>query len=410
MKILFIFEAQKNSANANITKLIASQLKRMNHIVDAGYFLNVTNDVADNDNIFNKKFIVQDNRTQKFILQRETIDWLSMDSITKIMYCIHYPNYMVNYLIYSLGSFALKKKWIRRIEQFCKSENIDVVIGVSFPFDISRLVSQVRGVKYKCLISLDPYAYNSMLPKKKKNKRLIDEKDVIERCFRVFTTDLIKMDLIKNEEMKKLSDRIVTIEFPLINDESRVNKKTDKRIISNKQGEIAFLHPGTFYPDIRNPEKLVRLFEKLPDNYMLYVAGHNSYEILKYSNKINNRVIDLGCLDKTQIQQAMQEADFLICYNNTTYNQVPSKLFDCINTGKPILNLCQIHNCPTLKYVENYEYSYTLYTDTYSDYLCDFCKFVETKKGLICDKSDILKLFEQCTIKFVTEIIEKELV
>ena len=50
----------------------------------------------------------------------------------------------------------------------------------------------------------------------------------------------------------------------------------------------------------------------------------------------------------------MQSSDILINIGNNVINQVPSKLFDYISTGKPIINFCKSKNCPTIPYINMY--------------------------------------------------------
>ena len=49
-------------------------------------------------------------------------------------------------------------------------------------------------------------------------------------------------------------------------------------------------------------------------------------------------------------------SDILVNIGNSVINQVPSKIFSYISTGKPILNICKSSACPTIPYLERYPY------------------------------------------------------
>ena len=173
-----------------------------------------------------------------------------------------------------------------------------------------------------------------------------------------------------------------------------------------KEGEIAFFHCGSLYDDIRNPGNLVRLFELLPGNYKLYVAGRNSDSIRKYDERIRERIVDLGCMPLEDAARARVEADILISYNNLVDNQVPSKLFECINEGKPFINLCQLDDCPTLPYVNGYEMAYTVFTSSMEKDVKGIMGFVEKNMDKEADRAVILEKFRKNTIEYFAETIE----
>ena len=53
----------------------------------------------------------------------------------------------------------------------------------------------------------------------------------------------------------------------------------------------------------------------------------------------------------------------LVNIGNSMLNQVPSKLFEYISYGKPIVNICKNRNCPTLAYLEHYPYALNLFEE-----------------------------------------------
>ena len=65
-------------------------------------------------------------------------------------------------------------------------------------------------------------------------------------------------------------------------------------------------------------------------------------------------LICYGVVDLETARKGIANADVLINIGNRLTNQVPSKVFEYISTGKPIINLCTMENCPTLSYMNRY--------------------------------------------------------
>lgn len=123
--------------------------------------------------------------------------------------------------------------------------------------------------------------------------------------------------------------------------------------LSGKQIHCFFV--GTFYKEIRNPEYMFRLFSDLRmGNIMLHVVGASGWEYCDDGEEISDRIKFHGKCPAEEAFQYMKNADVLVSLNNTVTNQMPGKIFDYISTGKPIINICKIPKCPTLKILERY--------------------------------------------------------
>ena len=55
-----------------------------------------------------------------------------------------------------------------------------------------------------------------------------------------------------------------------------------------------------------------------------------------------------------ELAEAYDRTDVLINIGNSVLNQMPSKIFEYINCGKPIINIYKSPECPTLKYLTKY--------------------------------------------------------
>lgn len=402
MKYFIICEASPSSANYNIAYRLACELKKK-HEVYLGYFP-PSAEAMKSPGVDGELFWMEESLEKEYDLLRGSRG-------QRIRYLISHPVFSFAKIMdrTAMGAYLRRAIFMNKASKMCKDKGIDVVIGVTEPFISAKAASGLRVRSKKCIIQLDPYSYNQCSVKENEelhNKRLAEEINVFKKTNKLFTTSLIKKDLLRIKAFRDRKEDIVEIEFPLIDAERTEEKAFSKKIISKNEGEIVFLHCGSLYNDIRNPGNLVRLFELLPENYKLYVAGRNSGSIREYDRDIRDRIIDLGCLSLEDAAQARVEADILISYNNLVDNQVPSKLFECVNEGKPFINLSQLEDCPTLPYVSGYEMAYTVFTSSIEKDVDGLKGFVEKNKGKQADRSFILKKFRKNTIEYFAETIE----
>ncbi len=56
----------------------------------------------------------------------------------------------------------------------------------------------------------------------------------------------------------------------------------------------------------------------------------------------------------------MQDADVLVSIGNSDESQLPSKVYDYVCTGLPVLNLCQLEDCPARRALGAYPLALSL--------------------------------------------------
>ena len=404
MNILVLLEHNSTSANYNIAIKIVDELMKNNNVF-LGYWESYGSYYGCKYDGENNSFIVQNDCRDNFLRVLAEIKWTNFTDWMRLKYLLLHPKFLFLFLYDKIDSKVEHIKYKNKVERFIKDKKIDIVYGVANPYGIFKLLARLNFNK-KYGIQLDPYTFNQSYGLRDIKVRFAVESKVLSNVNKIFTTNLIKEELIRHPYFECYSSKIEEIEFPLIETKLSTNNLNGEGIIKKKKkDEVVFIYAGNFYSTIRNANKLVLLFEKLPDNYFLYVAGNNCSEIRKYDEEIRDRVKILGQLTQDEVRKVYEEADFLISYNNLVKNQVPSKLFECVNTGKPFLNVCQLYDCPTLKYIEDYVMAYTVFTNNIDSQVDGIVKFVDEKKGIVCEKNEVIKKFEACTVEYVTKQI-----
>ncbi|WP_017379296.1 hypothetical protein [Paenisporosarcina sp. TG-14] len=113
-----------------------------------------------------------------------------------------------------------------------------------------------------------------------------------------------------------------------------------------KNKRVTFGYAGIFYKDIRNPEKFLSFLTEINSDFVfvLYTITHGPIYtdiLLKYKEILGDRLQIHNLIPRNQCITMLSEMDFLINIENSTSNQIPSKLIDYSLSGRPILSFKQ---------------------------------------------------------------------
>ena len=283
------------------------------------------------------------------------------------------------------------------------------------PYYIPVTMASANINALKILIQFDPYTNNQTLPKGRKwEKRRRLESEVINKLDSLFVVDFVY------DEMSRLglgnANKLVSMPFPAIETDADGNFNNledfnNKLNRDNKNKIIKFLYTGVFYDIIRNPEFLLKLFEKLPENYEFHFVGGGAWNtVKKFVNELGKRLVLYGWRSSDEVKNFLREADILVCLNNSITNQMSSKILEYICTGKPVLNIYKVDDCPSLKYTARYKNCMDLKeAEITPEMLNKIINFVDTHINTIEPLDDIMKNFKENTDFHAANMIEDKL-
>ncbi len=365
MNILFVFSNLERNcgANMNIGLTLAGRMKA-EHTVDAVVGYGRDSYDEEKASIFGKIYPVnldEDDLLDAFL---EKSNWKSKSSFGKICLMLTHLKEFVRYIDVLQRLYFESSKILRKaVEKACGEKQYDAVIGIVFPFSTAMAISKAKLRKTKkFVLMLDPFYSNRVIKRPGKAVRGWLEKGVGNRVDRIFTTDLII-----NEAPCKNPGLYVPVDFP------EIIVGAERPADTHRVGDtIECTYVGGFYEDIRNPEYLLKLFTKLPPKYVLNIVGGGCESILEeYKNVLGERLKLHGVVSSEEAAEMRNKADVLVNVNSTLPNQVSSKLFEYFETGKPILNICKIIDCPSLKYTEKYVNAINIFEKDDFDYSSD---------------------------------------
>lgn len=348
--------------------------------------------------------------------------WINASSLGKAAFVVSHPAFLQKLIDKKyFESSEIRNEYKRQIEKVCAEHSFDAVIAVTEPFYIADALANANISDNRYVIMMDPYTNNPSTTQRARAKHLQKELHVFENAQKVFALDFVGNDM--DYLSKDLAQKLVTFRVPKVQKLDTKSLATDVQS-SKKDAEtqtvqadtdtisednINFVYVGQLYDDIRNPELMLKLFTKLPENYILHLYGGGSEKtVARYKEILGDRLILHGWVSSSESIKAQKEADVLINLNNNIKNMLPSKLIEYINTGKPILNICQIPNCPSLPYMERYPMALSAAPgQNIDDIAKELTEFAQNYKGQTVDHSHIEELYADSISDNVANMILK---
>lgn len=257
------------------------------------------------------------------------------------------PSFFIDYTTSNAFYDALK-----RID----AKRFDLIITIAGRYDACYAVMKycsIYNVRF-LLYQVDPCATNIVYSKESLGRRTALETSLYEKASYVITTPLIMQEHTK-DSFNKFIYKMKSLEFPVLIPD------VVHHSMNNNKKKVMFL--GSFYKNVRSPEYMFYLFDDLLANNQISMDLVGvSAEILNERQK-NFPIKCHGRKSIAECKKMMQEADVLINIGNRIDNQVPSKIFEYISSGKQIVNICAMNNCPTLQYLDKYPLALNIVED-----------------------------------------------
>ena len=293
-------------------------------------------------------------------------------------------------------------RWVKR---HCHS--FDAIIAMSMPYYNLEIAATVGDKVPVILYPLEPIAtFNKSA--EDFEMRIEYEISLENRASKLIFTSLIHKDFL-SERTRINENKVLEAEFPCVFTRDPVinviPNKTDKR--------ISLVFVGKFYEDYREPDFLCGLMDCLPENeYDLTIVGgltSSNYKpaiVNKYLSNTHPFIHCVGFVLQDAADTYLQKADILVHVGNKQPNLMPSKILDYISTGKPIINICKTHHCPTLPLMEKYPLGLMVFeedglNETITARVDEFCKKV---KGQRIPFETIQRLYYKYTPEYVGRI------
>lgn len=228
-----------------------------------------------------------------------------------------------------------------KIKQLTPSEKIGLI-----PITIEEIALAVDlKKKFPDRVVLSPYLLEELLVYYKASSRNKLKKDLEAVADILFILPKLKGYFASDE-------KVIILEHPMVKNEISLEPKRQNRI----------LYAGGLNQRTRNPQPIIEAFQKMSeiDFQLVFYSYGNCEQMLKRFSEKDARIKAHGAIDATSVMQEMSLASILITIGNKNTNLVPSKIFDCISTGNPILHFYYDEKDPYISYLKDYDLSLCL--------------------------------------------------
>jgi len=290
----------------------------------------------------------------------------------------------------------LKQPEYKEIERLLKKYSFKFVLSTCALFTSHLNMLKLRKRKKVTIpwfaYFMDPYAY--YIGNRHKTGLIKQEREIYQNADIIFVTEEIYIENKSNENALFLAKTIPIkfgnfslAKYPLIED-------------IFEKGKINCVYVGSLFDEeIRSPEYFYRIINNLDDRFCVHMVCNNlSRGIMDLRDRVLNNSSIVRWYNSLPLEICkgiISNADILVNLANRLENQTPSKVFDYIGAGKPIINLFSLEKDTSKRYLEQYPVKLNLREDDslLLDNVEKFKSFCVENKGKTIDTEVILERY-----------------
>lgn len=293
--------------------------------------------------------------------------------------------------------YLFRRKYYQKAVDLIRKNKYQAVLASSGGF-FSQIIAEKISKKMNIpMISmfLDPPASINFLYKKKRPyyKKMLEYE---KQAFEISKYVLLEKNLYKEMVKYYPGDTIKKIGMPLVVERGAVEQQSE-------ENSIVFV--GTLWKDIRNPGYVLQLFEEVKDFKLKFYGNEQTRLVLKQYD--NGEKLYEGCLQHEEVDAVIKKATYLLNISNTNIVQTPSKLYEYMSYGKPIINIVKNKDDITIKLMEKYGNAISLVEGEKNN--------LHRLKGFLSKKHDVMDYAEikekfyddtpECTAYLISDLL-----
>ena len=324
-------------------------------------------------------------------------------------------------LWWPVGNPRLKEHYIRMLQKVNENLKIDCVIACQLP-----VASSAAGMEFKkkvpnvsfFIYELDSF-WNSYYLVEGWKRLFIKKCKKIERQFYDVADGILHLECnrenYKGGLYEKYNGKSYYLDIPLINKTQYYNYTEMIHNLGSGTEKIKLIYTGSLSSTFRKPNYIVELIKKvstsLPCELTFYSRGCDAD--LKREAEKSECIKSLGYVEKDVLEKGIANSDFLVSIGNSLpegHNAIPSKIFDYMSTGKPVVHILAGNNDICKKYFN--EYPKVLLLDPRGSFERNFeilRQFLIENKGVRVPFDVVSKAFYKNTPQYSVDVIEAAL-
>ena len=309
---------------------------------------------------------------------------------------------------YPLRSIALVKRYIAEIEKLLTDAEHVVITASVNPLEAVIAADKIKRkypgkvmTVYYCADTLsNEKGDDGILPAEYRTKCGIRwEKKLFESFDRVMIMECHKEHYFSSE-FAEFTNKMELVNFPLFTRlEVEEKKKTD--------ATVELTYAGTLYRKLRNPQYLCNLLIELSKGMKIHASFLGSGDcddiIVAAAEESNGCIEKMGMQPHDVAMQYIGNADVLLSIGNVDSPMAPSKIYEYMSTGKPIIHVYTYEKDPCLDPLRIYGNALLIKENDSSG--CEkMTKFIDNRK--ILGFEEVQRKFLLSTPAYSIDLIE----
>jgi glycosyltransferase involved in cell wall biosynthesis len=363
-RILFLF-SEELSANGICAKAVIKELQKKGYEVEcvSNKEINLVNEETVSGVRYSR---IKPRLTYRLMIKKMHSEGMKVKLISTLGFVLNKLKLIMSIPTWPLISLSYTFRFYKKAKQIYEQRPYDMIITV-----YSQIDTLIAGYLIKNRypnVKFSPYFLDSLSggygPKIFSSKWTIKrgmkwEKILLRHADLIIAMQSSKAHHIKYSMNQDYYEKIIFLDIPLlVNNQCSINN-SNNNILS--EGTINFVYVGSIPCHIRNPKYILEVFSRLNIGDCTFtIIGTNTcpdvfIKAVGISGKNKIRVLDPK--PHNEIISILNQADFLVNIGNNLNTMVPSKIFEYMSFGKPIISTSSISDDPSKEYFKTYPLS-----------------------------------------------------
>lgn len=328
----------------------------------------------------------------------------------KYKYCLSLWSKLIHLRQYPLRSNYLVNQYVKAVEKLLKKNEKVTIVASYTPIEATIAAAKVKE-KYSKLVKIVYYSTDTLSNEQGDDGILSAsyrcksgmrwEKKLFESFDKIFIMECHKEHYYTNL-YDKFKSKFELVNFPLI-----IREKEPSVINNIKNEKIQLVYAGTLYKKLRNPEfmnKLLIQVLKLIDAEVFFLGGGDCEDIMRDAEIESNKKINyIGMQPHDVAKEKIKSADILLSIGNVESPMAPSKIYEYMSTGKPIVHVYTYDKDPCIEPLKKYGNA-LLVREGETNGGLRMLEFIKNRKRLSYE--EVEELFQSSTPKYTVDILE----
>lgn len=233
----------------------------------------------------------------------------------------------------------------------------------------------------------------------RRNDRI--ERGLLRKADRIYALPTVYRYL--NDRYADAHSKLVLTEHPMLRDLSATSS-----VPGHEPERLAYA--GGLDRTTRNPTYMLDVLGHLDEerHFEFHVYSYGNCESLIRERRYEGFVQAHGRVPPEEAIHATRQADFLVSHGNDSDSITPSKLFDYMSTGRPIIHFYYRDDDPYLKYLERYGLGCGVKVGSgLAEAISELGRFMDVSRNSRVDFESLERRFPECLPSHLSAALQR---